>query len=321
MKFTLGKGFLLALTIFVLAELVTAVGFKNKASGLTSYGFDPESGIVDEADGRVKFLRSWGRRFYDQVITAEPRKGVHRIFTMGDSVPRGKTVEKSYAGLLEKGLETVGVPAESLNLAIPGYGSRRIQIIAGRTARYQPDLVILHLNSSNEYEDERDLARYQSLQSWHPRNWLSKSKVIQKLRQQKTEKLLWRYLPARALELSGGADSAMEMTVNSDPQKQKEWLERTSQVTRETVASLRAEGIKVLIVSQCRQTGGKLVINEGLEQIAQSMVGEGVGHLAMSEVFKNEDVTVHFADGAHLRPSGHEILAQALVPVVQDLLL
>lgn len=320
MKFYIGKGFLLALSIFVVAELVTAVGFKNKASGLTSFGFEPDSGIVDKADGRVEFLRSWGRRFYDQAITAEPREGVRRIFTLGDSVPRGKTVERSYAGLLEKGLAAAGVKSESLNLAIPGYGSRRIQIIAERTARYQPDLVILHLNSSNEYEDERDLARYESLRSWHPQNWLSKSKVIQKLRQQKTEKLLWRYLPARALELSGGTDSAMELTVNSDPQKQKEWLERTSQVTRETVANLRSEGIKVLLLTQCRQAEGKLVLNDGLEKIAQSMVGDGVGHLAMSEVFKNEDAAVHFADGAHLRPSGHEILARALVPVVQDLL-
>jgi hypothetical protein len=320
MKFALGKGFLLALTIFVVAELVTAVGLKNKASGLTSFGYEPESGIVEHEDGRVEFLRSWGRRFYDQVITAEPSESVHRIFTLGDSVPRGKTAERSYAGLLGQGLAAAGAPAESLNLAIPGYGSRRIQIIASRTARYQPDLVILHLNSSNEYEDERDLARYQSLQSWHPRNWLSKSKVIQKLRQQKTEKLLWRYLPARALELSGGADSATEQTVNSDPQKQKEWLERTSEVTRETVTNLRAEGIRVLIVSQCRQMDGKLVIHEGLEEIAQSMVGDGVRHFAMSGVFTNENAAVHFADGSHLRPSGHEILAQALVPVVQDLL-
>jgi hypothetical protein len=320
MKVTFGKGFLLAMTIFVMAELVTTVGLKNKASGLSSFGFDPEAGIVDKANGQVEFLRSWGRRFYDQTITTEPREGVLRIFTLGDSVPRGKTVEKSYAGLLEKGLAAAGVEAESLNLAIPGYGSRRIQIVARRCARYQPDLVILHLNSSNEYEDERDLARYESLRSWHPQNWLIKSKVIQKLRQQKTEKLLWRYLPARALELSGGTDSAMELTVNSDPLKQKEWLERCAQITHETVANLRAEGIKILIITQCRQADGNLVINEGLEQIANSMVGDDVEHLAMSNVFKNEDAISHFADGSHLRPSGHEILARALVPVIQDLL-
>ena len=90
--------FLLALTIFVVAELVTAVGLKNKASGLTSFGYEPESGIVEHEDGRVEFLRSWGRRFYDQVITAEPSESVHRIFTLGDSVPRGKNRGKELRG-------------------------------------------------------------------------------------------------------------------------------------------------------------------------------------------------------------------------------
>jgi hypothetical protein len=40
--------------------------------------------------------------------------------------------------------------------------------------QYDPSLIILHLNDSNEYEDERE-CRSRDFKGWHPRHWLMKS--------------------------------------------------------------------------------------------------------------------------------------------------
>ncbi|MEM7602771.1 MAG: hypothetical protein AAF357_15320, partial [Verrucomicrobiota bacterium] len=105
MKITIGRGFLMALAALLVAEVATHLFYGDKIAGLSSFGYDSEAGYVDdEENGTVSFVRSWGRRFHPQTIQQVPDPEVCRIFVLGDSVPRGKGVEKSYTGMLAKNL-------------------------------------------------------------------------------------------------------------------------------------------------------------------------------------------------------------------------
>lgn len=311
------KPFLICLALLVGAELVVRVFFARSMSGRFDYGYHPTSGFVELADGTVRLERAGGRRFFPQSFTRERPAETFRVFVIGDSVARGTSVATSYAGQLGEQLRARGVKAESFNLSVPGYGARRKQLVLEQALKYQPSLVILHVNDSNEYEDEREWRRREEFRGWHPRNWLMKSLVVRRLHEMKQEKVYWEWLPASVRQQRAASDADAEVKASLNAGKLRAWHELAGKITRESVASCRSRDIRVLLVAQAteeRGAGGATTLDDhGLDALAGNLRGEGIAVISMKETLGGRDLKNLYADGSHLRPDGHRVVAEAIV--------
>lgn len=316
MKPAVTKSLLLFLALLAGAELIVRVFFARNMAGRFDYGYHPTAGFVEQADGVVRLERSGGRRFFPQQFTRERPADTFRVFVIGDSVARGKSVASSYAGQLAELLNARGVKAEAFNLSLPGFGARRKHLVLEQALRYQPSLVILHVNNSNEFEDEREWRRREEFRGWHPKNWLMKSLVIRRLYEMKTEKVYWEWLPAsvRNQRAVSDADAEVQAALSADTTRQ--WDELVRRQTAAGVELARQRGAKLLLLTQARSekdpAGKPRLDDHGLDTMAAALRGEGVGVLSMKEILGPLDWQPLFADSAHLRPDGHRLLAEAL---------
>lgn len=310
------KAFLFAFALLCASELVVRVFFARNMSGRFDYGYNPTSGFEEHADGTVKLVRAGGRRFHPQSFKQQRPEGVFRILVIGDSVPRGGSLASAYAAQLGDLLNQRGLKTESLNLACAGYGARRNQVVLQQALKYQPSSVVLHINNSNEYEDEREWRRAQEFQSWHPKNWLMKSLVLRRLYEMKTEKIFWEWLPPEIRNQRAVNDADAEILASMDQKKIREWDERVRRKTAEDIELARHAGAKVVLVTQARlerEAGGGVALNDyGLDELVRPLLGRDVLHVSMKQVFARTDTPAIFADSAHLRPEGHKLLAAAI---------
>ena len=317
MKRSLPASFLLALALLCLSEIVVRVFFARNMSGRFDYGYHPTSGFQEKADGMVSLVRTGGRRFWPQTFSRKRPAGTFRILVIGDSVPRGAKLNTSYPWLIGEQMRAQGIRAESFNLSVPGNGAHRNQIVLRQALQYQPSLVILHVNNSNEFEDERDFMRREEFKSWHPKNWLMKSLVLRRLFELKTEQLFWRWLPPEIRSQKEVSDADAQVTASMDEQKLREWDERVKKFTTESVALARQRGVAVLLITQVRlerDAAGKAYLDDhNLDAIVSPLAGDGVYFLSMKKLLQPLNFEPLFADGAHLFPPGHEIIAKAVV--------
>jgi lysophospholipase L1-like esterase len=177
--------------------------------------------------------------------------------------------------------------------------------------------VILHVNNSNEFEDEREYGRAQAFKSWHPKNWLMKSLVIRRLYEMITEQVYWAWVPAEVRNLAAVSDADDERLASQNAAKLREWDARVRKYTAESVALARAAGAKVLLVTQAhlqRDPAGKPSLDDaGLDEMVQPLLGDGVYQLSMKQVLANKAFATLFVDSAHLNPAGHALLAEAVL--------
>ncbi len=125
--------------------------------GRFEYGYSPTAGFSENADGTVSLKRTGGRRFWPQTFSKVRPADTFRVMVIGDSVPRGSSLATSYATQLGEKLRALGIKAESFNLAVGGNGALRSQIILRQALNYEPSLVILHVNNSNEFETNANI--------------------------------------------------------------------------------------------------------------------------------------------------------------------
>jgi hypothetical protein len=316
MKGLIKPAFALAVILLALAELGAHLFFAQDISGRFDYGFSPDAGFRERGDGTVELFRAGGRRFHPQSFKQHRRPGVFRIFVVGDSVPRGPAFKEAYAWLLGEEFQKRGLQAEAVNLACPGYGVRRSQIVLRKIMAYEPSLIILHVNN-NEYSDEREYRRSQEFQSWHPRNWPMKIFIFRRLYEAKLESVFWRLVPEKVRAKYALDDADAQVAASVDAGKTDEWMQRVGETTARSVALARQAQVPVLLITQARlEKAGNpapALNDHDLDALARSLAGNGVFHVSMKEVFSPlPDLQVHFADSGHLRKSGHLILAQAI---------
>ena len=310
------KPFLCLLALLVGTELVVRVFFARSMAGRFDYGYHPTAGFVERADGTVRLERAGGRRFFPQSFSRERPTNTFRIFVIGDSVARGTSVESSYAGQLGEQLRARGVKAESFNLSVPGFGARRKQLVLEQALRYQPSLVILHVNDSNEYEDEREWRRREEFRGWHPRNWLMKSLAIRRLYELKQEKVYWEWLPASVRNQRAVSDADAEIKASLNPEKVRQWTELVQKVTGETISAARKQNVRVLLVSQATadlKAVSATPDDHGLDALCGAMLSEGVGVVSMKDSLTGREAKVVYSDGSHLLTAGHKVLAESIV--------
>ena len=131
MKRLVTPAFLVVVCLLGLAELGARIFFAHDITGRFAYGYDPEAGFSEQADGTVELYRAGGRRFHPQTFRKRRPPGTFRIFVVGDSVPRGPSFQAAYPWQLGQELREHHIRAESINLAVPGYGPRRAALRRG----------------------------------------------------------------------------------------------------------------------------------------------------------------------------------------------
>jgi hypothetical protein len=316
MKKLVTPAFLMVVALLVAAEIIARLFFAQDISGRFAYGYDPQAGFSERRDGTVELFRAGGRRFHPQTFARQRPPDTYRIFVIGDSVPRGPSFQTAYPWVLGADLRQHHVQAECLNLALPGYGPRRCQVVLEKILEFDPSLIILHVNDTNKYEDEREWRRSQEFQSWHPRHWLMKVFIFRRLYEAKQEKLFWPLVPDKVRLKGAARDPDAEIAASRDPAEVAARIRLAREKLEENVALVRRRHLPLLLISQCRleKEDGKppYLRDHGLEAVCEALTGPGVYHLAMREVFNRPDFASFFSDSGHLKAAGHRLLAEAI---------
>ncbi|MFA5110637.1 MAG: hypothetical protein WC443_04450 [Desulfobaccales bacterium] len=317
MKRLITPACLTVLCLLVLAEVGARVFFAEDISGRFDYGYNPQAGFAEHADGTVELFRAGGRRFYPQTFQRQRPPGVLRIMTVGDSVPRGPSLKGAYPGLLGQELRRRDIPAESINLAVPGYGARRCQIVLRQALQYNPSLIILHFDDYNKWEDEREWRRSQEFKGWHPRHWLMKLFIFRRLYEAKMEKVFWPLVPEEVRLRYAVNDADAQVAAGADPKEVAARIKLAYDTAVENVALVRQRQIPIILVTQCRleeDAQHRLYLTDhGLDQLGESLKGPGVFHVSMKKVLSGQDIKSIFTNfSGHLHQAGHQVLANAI---------
>lgn len=306
--------FVIALLVLLVCEMSIRVFFSTSMEGRFEYGFHPTTGFRELDNGTVELLRTGGRRFHPQSFAAQRPDDVFRIFTVGDSVPRGPSLIESYPYQLGEELKSRGIKAESFNLGVAGYGARRRLVVLRQTLQYQPSLVILHVNNWTEYHDEREFRRSQEFKSWHPKNWLMKSMVVRRLYEAKTEQVFWKWLPQEIRQQTEINDVDAQIGASRNEAMQREWNELVRKCTVESIQLAKEAGVPIVLLTRAslrRDDAGKpYLADDGLDEMAMALVEDGVFHLSQKEMLQPLDYEgFYYQDQLHLHAPGHAAMA------------
>lgn len=318
----ISRAVLLAIGLLVISEVVVRVYFIKDSDGRFEYGYSPLAGFVEDGD-TLHLIRAGGRRFFPQTYPLAKSPGTLRIMVIGDSVPRGPNLKAAYANQLREDLEAKKIRAEVWNMSVPGFGVRRCSLVFQQALHYHPDLVIYHLNDSNEYEDEREYRRAQEFRSWHPRNWFMKSILLRRLYELNLEEFYWRLLPEEMRLRFSASDKDAEIAASMNEDQVALWNERVKRYSLNLVQTAQKNKVPVLIVAQAHCLGQKPRLrleSSWLDSFAdQELASAGAKVVKMSDALKGADMEAMFADVSHLKPLGHQRLAEKLVKPVLNL--
>jgi len=322
MKRLITSACLVVVCLLVLAEVGARVFFAQDISGRFDYGYNPQAGFAERGNGTVELFRAGGRRFHPQTFQRHRPPGTFRIFVVGDSVPRGPSFREAYPWFLGEELRRHDIAAESINLAVPGYGPRRCQVVLKKIMEYEPSLIVLHINDTNKWEDEREWRRSQEFKGWHPRHWLMKVFIFRRLYEAKIEKVFWPLVPEEIRLKYAVNDADAQVAAAQDPREIAARIRLAEETAAENVAMLRQRRIPLILVTQCRleedPRHGLYLSDHGLDPLGETLVGPGVYHISMKDVFSRTDFRSRFANfsgqlhSAHLHKEGHQILARAI---------
>jgi hypothetical protein len=309
--------FLVVVCLLGLAELGARLFFPHDITGRFAYGYDPQAGFAEHADGTVELYRAGGRRFHPQSFLKKRPPGTYRIFVVGDSVPRGPSFKAAYPWQLGADLREHHIRAESINLAVAGYGPRRCQIVLRKVMEFDPSLIILHVDDANKWEDEREWRRSREFLGWHPKHWPMKVFIFRRLYEAKLEKVFWTLLPEEIRLKHAQNDADAQLAAEKDPRELAARIRLAEKTTADNVALVRRLHLPILLVTQCRLEGkfpdAVHLVDHGLDGLAKKLVAPGVYCLSMKEVLSGLPAREIFANySAHLTESGHRLLAQAI---------
>ncbi|MCX6857288.1 MAG: SGNH/GDSL hydrolase family protein [Verrucomicrobia bacterium] len=314
------RSFALLLILWLALELATRFVFVASMEGRFDYGYHPTAGF-EEVDGQVNLKRTGGRRFFPQSFEKKRPEGAYRVMVIGDSVARGTSVQESYAGYLQKELQAQGIKAECLNLGLPGFGARRKDLVVQQVLNYQPNLVILHVGTSNEYEDEREWGKKENFKSAHPKNWLMHSLAMRQAYAIKSEKINDQLLPQTVRAIGSAQDAMTEGIASQDPENQKLWKQLVTTTTKQSVKRLQDAGIPTLVVTQVNYELRHQTVtldDSSLADWTPQLVADQVLLLPMKSIFTPDQARELFMDSAHVLPEGHRLMAKSIATLLAE---
>ena len=137
-------------------------------------------------------------------------------------------------------------------MALPGYGARRCQVVLKKALEFEPSLIIMHVNDTNKYEDDREWQRSQEFKGWHPSHWLMKVFIFRRLYEAKQEKLFWPLVPPQVRLKGAVIDPDAQIAASQDPAEVAARIQLAREKLVENVALVRRLHIPLLLISQCR---------------------------------------------------------------------
>jgi hypothetical protein len=318
MKRLISSSFLLAVALLVVVEIALRWLLPPSFTIAFDYGFNPTAGFEESGDGTVRLVPGRGRDFYPQAFLRQRPAGVSRIFVFGDSVEHGDDLHGlpgTYPACLAAELGRRGMNAEFFNLGIAGLGTLREQVMLRQVLAYQPSLLVFKLNDSNELMEETAARRAREFRSWHPKDWLRKTFLVQSLLVLKEDQLMRRLLAPRLFAMNLKLETATPPAAGgTSPSPQPS--ERFRRTVRENIALARASNIPVLLVTQAYvehdATGRTKLTDHGLTAFAKELCGPGVSQFSFLQLFTPLPPGQVFVDHMHLNPDGHHLVAHAL---------
>jgi hypothetical protein len=314
------SSFLLALALLAIVEIALRCLLAPNFTASFLYGFHPSAGFEERADGTVRLVPSLSRNFHAQQFSRHRPDGVFRVFALGDSVEffdgiASRVLSNTYPWRVGQELRERGIKAESINLAVTGYGSRKNEVLLKKALEYEPSLMVLKVNDSNDGMDSKNLERAEQFQSWHPKNWLRKSYLVQTLLVLNEDLLMRKLLPQNVMVLNQARTAARPSSSGGQPPEPK-LEEGFCRTIRESVALVRARNIPVVLVTQAwvesDATGRKTLADHGLDAFAQGICGPGVACVSLKQVMVSQPLDSVFIDHMHLSPTGHRVVARAI---------
>jgi len=316
----IAKAALGALAIAAALELLAVFAYRQDSRVRLDFGYSEDVGF-SVSDGTVHLRPVASRGLWPQDYPVAKPPQTKRVVVIGDSVARAGSYRESFAGQLAERLAACGARAEVWNLASPGYGSRRKDVVVAKALQFAPDLVIYHANVTTEYEDAREWERRERHASWHPSQWPEKLPLLGRISMSMTEKVYWRWLdPAvRAGFDREGTDLDEALRSKSDVEHWRPIMLENFAGTR---ARLRAAKVPLIVITRADLIDdGPEMTDHGLEEAIGALAkNEGFRWIATRQVARQGDPRAFFADGSHWNPIGHERMAQALLPIVQKTL-
>jgi hypothetical protein len=324
MRRLIRPSFLTALLLLVAGEIFLRVTLSPLQIAAFRYGHHPDSGFVETADGRVQLAPGPTRDFHAQHFSRLPAPGVCRIFTLGNSVEYWDAVAShvltnTYPMRLGEELKHRGFSAESINLGVTGYGLLRNKILLQKILAYQPSLLILKIDVTNEGTDQITAERNREFCSLWPGDWLWKSYVVQSGLMFKEDRLMKRTLPAPVLTRAFGA-VPHPANPNAAPSP---FNEVSRQALTECLHLARAHRLPVLLITQAYVThditGQAYVTDQGLDTFAATLCGPGVTVFSLTKFLGKRPILETFTDQVHLSRPTHQLVAHALAEIVPGL--
>ena len=321
MRVLIQPAFLLGLLVLVVAELVLRCTLSPLQVAAFEYGYHPDSGFQETPDGMVHLVPALTRDFHAQTFSRERPPGVFRIFTLGNSVEywdafASHILSNTYPARLATELRQRGIPAESINLGVTGYGLRRNQVLLRKLLTYQPSLIIIKLDTTNEGQDEQNQQRASAFTSCWPKDWLWKSYLVQAGLGFKENRFLLHTLPPTLLASTSSHPKKPDASAppfNTASQK----------VLLECLRMARDQGVPVLLITQAyaEHTNGRTQLSDrGLNDYVATLAGPGVSTLSLNQLFASLPLETIFTDHVHLTRPTHQLVARAVADAVQKII-
>jgi hypothetical protein len=317
--------FIFALVSLLAAEIFLRATLPPLAVAAFQYGYHPDSGFQENADGTVQLVPGPLRDFSPQAFSRVPSPGVPRIITLGNSVEYWDDVAShiltnTYPARLATELTRRGLKTESLNLGVTSYGLHRNAVLLRKMLGYQPSLIVIKLDVTNESLDESTDGRSRNFSSTAPTDFLWKSYLVQSGVMAKEKRVMEHALPLELLQRAfGHAASRATNSAGISP------FNETSRKNLDDCLRLaRAQHVRVLLLTQAyvvRDAANRArVTDRGLDEFAATLQDPGVAVFSLSKLFGDLPVAENFTDHIHFNRHAHQVVAEALAEPVARLL-
>jgi len=323
MRAWIPKSVVLVIVLVFGAEVITRYFFAQSLTGRFDYGFHPTAGFEENMDESISLIKAGGRPFRPQTYKMLPEPGMFRIMVFGNSVPYGyygngdAPIDEAYPALIAHHLRAEGKKAEGWNLAVGGYGARRVNVLLQQAVRYKPGFVVLHVHLwSNDEINER---RRHEFDGWHPKNWFMKLMVVRRLYEAKNERLFRKYAPQTT---APGDISGMENRRLEAPSAENlaRWKDQTMEWTAKSIELCRSQSIPIILVSQASRfrdsTGKDFLDEQGLDSELKMNFGKSAEIVSMKKIFDGKNWESLYTDHVHLTKAGHDLLAAEIMKIV-----
>lgn len=278
-----------------------------------SYGFNEKQRIWYKKNDRIYFYPTQYLNFHRQSIAAAKSPNGYRIFTFGGSVSRGLDTG-NYSYYLQENLNSESTDNHwaVVNLSADGIGSQRMLLLLRNILPLKPDLIILHVHGSNEYEDERDNAYRKEIHSGLNGIVLQSHLFV-------LAKKIFDYISDS--DNASVSDVDGEVSASRNPSNQQRWLRTIDRNLSKMIELCLQSKVSVILVGRVEKLEGlhgyiSSSANH-INDILKKNTGAGITYFNTADRFlrthpQSLGKSLLFNDETHWTEYGHQVIAREL---------